>query len=390
MKEAIHIKNIGPIVDFRIDDIKPFIAIIGPSASGKSTFMKILSLMRYIFKMTNIRSYLRHANITKSPFRLHFNSLLHDGLASMFSPQSEIQYTVTINGNSYSISYKDKKLSSLPLVGKDDLSFFKEVFISETRSSIPTWSAQISKARGAQLSYYFHETFKDFDQATNNVKEQNLDFINMKLQVHRSGSSPKKFLILVEDQKNKPIELRHASSGIQTATPLLAMVRYFSKDFSFRDAFQRSALNYLYDKDLISKFSPNVELSEIRKVAHLHIEEPELSLDPEAQRSLVNAIVKEAFHSKANDRDVQLMIATHSPYIINHLNVLLRADYYEDAKRKYPYLSQNKVQAYRIDDGRLFSLLSTDNASGQYVIDTYDMAETIDDIMNEYESMDQL
>ena len=52
-------------------------------------------------------------------------------------------------------------------------------------------------------------------------------------------------------------------------------------------------------------------------------------MDPEAQRGLINNIVSEAFHKNDVDRKLGLMIATHSPYIVNHLNVLLRASYFE-------------------------------------------------------------
>ena len=82
-----------------------------------------------------------------------------------------------------------------------------------------------------------------------------------------------------------PVELRFASSGIQTSAPLVSIVRYFAKEFSFKDAFQRSVLNYLFKQDLLSKFTPEISQNELEKYIHIHIEEAELSLDPEAQRN---------------------------------------------------------------------------------------------------------
>ena len=58
MKESITVRNFGPLKDVRIEDIKPLTVFIGESASGKSTLMKVIVLMRYIYKMVNIRSYL--------------------------------------------------------------------------------------------------------------------------------------------------------------------------------------------------------------------------------------------------------------------------------------------------------------------------------------------
>ena len=86
MKESIIIKNFGPLKEVEIDDIKPLTVFIGKSAGGKSIIMKVLVLMRYIYKMINIRSYLKNAKITRSPFKLRFNSLLHDGLKRMIQP----------------------------------------------------------------------------------------------------------------------------------------------------------------------------------------------------------------------------------------------------------------------------------------------------------------
>ena len=94
MKESIIIKNLGPLKEVEIRDIKPLTVFIGKSASGKSTIMKIIVLMRYIYKMINIRSYLKNAKITRSPFKLRFNSLLQDGLESMITVETEIYYTV--------------------------------------------------------------------------------------------------------------------------------------------------------------------------------------------------------------------------------------------------------------------------------------------------------
>lgn len=48
----------------------PFTILIGESASGKSTILKVVALFRYIYKMLNIRFYLKNANIDKSPFRI--------------------------------------------------------------------------------------------------------------------------------------------------------------------------------------------------------------------------------------------------------------------------------------------------------------------------------
>ena len=48
MKEYITIRNFGPLKDIEALEIKPFTFLIGESASGKSTLMKIIGMMRYV------------------------------------------------------------------------------------------------------------------------------------------------------------------------------------------------------------------------------------------------------------------------------------------------------------------------------------------------------
>ena len=239
MKESIIIKNLGPLKEVEISDIKPLTVFIGKSASGKSTIMKIVVLMRYIYKMVNIRSYLKNAKITRSPFKLRFNSLLQDGLESMITADTEIYYTVEINGNQYTLSYTNKTLQSDINIPNNDLVFFKESYVSETRSVIPTWASKVGTFKGASLGFFFHETFNDFNDATDVIKEQQLDYLNLKMKVQKSGNKPKQFMIESLQEGTKPVELKYASSGIQTSAPLVTIVRYFTKEFSFKDAFKR-------------------------------------------------------------------------------------------------------------------------------------------------------
>ena len=114
MKESIIIRDLGPIKSIEIDAIRPLTVIIGESASGKSTLMKVIALMRYIYKMLNIRAYLKNANISRSPFRLRFERLINDnGLSSMFSATTYIKYAVSFGEDKYEITYSNKKLNTI-------------------------------------------------------------------------------------------------------------------------------------------------------------------------------------------------------------------------------------------------------------------------------------
>ncbi len=389
MKESIIIKNFGPLKEVEIDDIKPLTVSIGKSAGGKSIIMKVIVLMRYIYKMVNIRSYLKNAKITRSPFKLRFNSLLHDGLKGMITAQTEIYYTVEINGNKYTLKYTNRGLQSDINIPDKDLIFFKEAYVSGMRSLIPIWASKAVSVKGENLGFFFHETFNDFNDATDVIKEQKLEYLNLKMKVRKSGNRPKLFTIESLQNDAVPIELRYASSGIQTSAPLVAIVHYFAQEFSFKDAFQRSVLNYLYKQDLLTKFTLGINRNKLGKYVHIHIEEVELSLAPEDQRAFMSNLVEEVFHKNKKDRKLGLMVSTHSPYIVNHLNVLLRAGYFEKARENYPFLEKDDIAVYRVNEGKIISLMATDNDTGEYVINALDMSDTMERIFEEYESMEE-
>lgn len=389
MKESIIIKNFGPLKEVEIDDIKPLTVFIGKSAGGKSIIMKVIVLMRYIYKMVNIRSYLKNAKITRSPFKLRFNSLLHDGLKGMITAQTEIYYTVEINGNKYTLKYTNRGLQSDINIPDKDLIFFKEAYVSGMRSLIPIWASKAVSVKGENLGFFFHETFNDFNDATDVIKEQKLEYLNLKMKVRKSGNRPKLFTIESLQNDAVPIELRYASSGIQTSAPLVAIVHYFAQEFSFKDAFQRSVLNYLYKQDLLTKFTLGINRNKLGKYVHIHIEEVELSLAPEDQRAFMSNLVEEVFHKNKKDRKLGLMVSTHSPYIVNHLNVLLRAGYFEKARENYPFLEKDDITVYRVNEGKIISLMATDNDTGEYVINALDMSDTMERIFEEYESMEE-
>ena len=389
MKESIIIKNFGPLKEVEIDDIKPLTVFIGKSAGGKSIIMKVIVLMRYIYKMVNIRSYLKNAKITRSPFKLRFNSLLHDGLKGMITAQTEIYYTVEINGNKYTLKYTNRGLQSDINIPDKDLIFFKEAYVSGMRSLIPIWASKAVSVKGENLGFFFHETFNDFNDATDVIKEQKLEYLNLKMKVRKSGNRTKLFTIESLQNDAVPIELRYASSGIQTSAPLVAIVHYFAQEFSFKDAFQRSVLNYLYKQDLLTKFTLGINRNKLGKYVHIHIEEVELSLAPEDQRAFMSNLVEEVFHKNKKDRKLGLMVSTHSPYIVNHLNVLLRAGYFEKARENYPFLEKDDIAVYRVNEGKIISLMATDNDTGEYVINALDMSDTMERIFEEYESMEE-
>lgn len=387
IKEFLCVKNVGALKNVERFELKPLTVLIGSSASGKSTLMKIIALMRYIYKRVNIKAYLKNSNIDGAIFYIRFQDLLKDGMKSIIDNHSEIEYTVVVNEHKYVLSYKNGKLETPQSIPNEDLVFLKDAWVSEMRSVIPVWASRGALVKGSSFGFYFDETFSDFDEATDTVKNIDLDYLDMKLEVIRGGNNQKKFMVSPKSNAYPAFELKFASSGTQTTAPLVTLMKYFASEFSFKEAMRRSIIMMLFEKDLTEKYHPGIELANLPKYVFMHAEEPELSLDPRSQRRLVNTITKYAFHEKDINREMGLVLATHSPYIINHLNVLLRASYTEKGRKLLPFVMPENVSAYKVSNGSLINLMATDEESNQEVINTLDLSEIMEDIYNDYDAL---
>jgi predicted ATPase len=385
MNESIHIRNLGPLKDIYIENIKPFTVLIGESGSGKSTLMKAIALLRWIYKMHNIRSYLKHSKISKSPFRFRMDTYLKNcGFEQFLKNNPQIIYTIKYpSGNSYQIMYADNKLSGTgnnELINEEDIYFNKISFISETRNIIPLWADKGATFTGGYLGFYFHEVYRDFDLASETLKELELKFLNLRFAVKKTNSG-KKYTIQSSTKENFEIDFKNSSSGTQTSVPISLISKYYSSKFNFEDAFNRSVLNYLSNTDNLTDFKAIKNLSEINKKIFIHIEEPELSLYPDAQCQLINDLVNKCFIT--NDNAIELFLSTHSPYIINHLNLLIKAfdknKIIDGAKINYDNLA-----VYKVANGKLENLI----VENERLINTNTLSETINNIYDQYSALD--
>jgi predicted ATPase len=158
------------------------------------------------------------------------------------------------------------------------------------------------------------------------------------------------------------------------------VAKYFAQDYSFKEAFTRSVLSYLNDMDRLTKFKPATEPNELTRCVYMHIEEPELSLFPNAQCRMVDELVYAASHA-SSDRSMNMIIATHSPYILNYLNVILLQKNESRAR-----VDHSLMAVYRIYDGTTQNLM-VQNEKGDYLVDSFDLAEEMSNIYNEYQTL---
>ena len=118
----------------------------------------------------------------------------------------------------------------------------------------------------------------------------------------------------------------------------------------------------------------------MHKQVHIHVEEPELSLFPDAQCKLIDAIVRETFRKKEDKRELGVMLATHSPYIVNYLNLLMRRSE-NNAPSISIRLDSRLVEVYEVLDGCAVPLKSLDERP---IIDTRLLSDPIANIYAEF------
>lgn len=380
MKESIHIKNLGPIQDIFIDDIKSITVLIGESGSGKSTLMKAIALFRWIYKMHNIRSYLKRSKVSKSPFRYRMDTYFKNcGFEQYLKYNPEIIYRVEFpNENKYTLKFKNNKLtgtSDKDLIQLTDLQYSKLSFISETRNVIPLWADKGASLSGGYLGFYFHEVYNDFVLAAENLKELDVSYLDLKLSV-KKVQSEKKYLIQGKTNKYE-IDFKNSSSGTQNAIPVSLIAEHFSSHFDFEEAFNLTILKFLTQADSITDFKPVKNLGEIQKKLYIHLEEPELSLYPDAQCELISDLISKCFIKNTNEID--LIFSTHSPYIINFLNLLIKANDTDKliGGAKIPF---KDLAVYQIEDGKIENLI----VQNQRIVNTNPLSDTINRIYDQY------
>jgi hypothetical protein len=321
---------------------------------------------------------LKHANITVSPFKFDFKEYLkNDGFEEMayLHVDTEIIYR---RGNN-EISYKGG-LNTAIVVPENELSLDKMSFIADKRNIIPDLLANNAKAN----SYFVNETYEDFRIAFPFIKELFMDYLGVKYSRKKVGAATKHYIESIdENKKYPPIKLENASSGMQTVTPLSVIVEYFAKYYDFSKFGDKIIFKYLYESDDLKKFNAGLNIGEIKhKNIHFHIEEPELSLYPESQRSLINFIVNRCFVDKRDDYNMTVMLATHSPYIINHLNLLLKANDKNKIVKK-AQLAYENLSVYLIENGIINDL----KMQNERLINTNPLSDTINNIYDEYNQM---
>lgn len=374
MNEYIRIQNFGPIVDIELDNIVPLTILIGESGSGKSTIMKVLSMFRWIYKRVVLRSYVRQAKIKKTGIGIQMKTLLK---TSQLNEYIKSETVIIYRRGDYTISYANGKLNAQADIQAENLSLEKICYISDKRSMIPDFLE--NKIDKKNANYYLQDTLDNFLLAADAIRQLPIDYLNVELKIEK-GAKGDKYMIKGTDGKPCSILLRNSSSGTQTVTPLSLIIEYYAKKFDPQKSMNSSLFSYLQDNDKLDVFNTAKNIGEIKsKNIHLFIEEPELSLYPDSQSRLVDFLINRCF-MYLHPYKMTLMMATHSPYIVNYLNVLIR----RSEEKGLSFIDSKDVNVYEIYDGYAGQLKTLNDRP---IIDTRSMSDPITEMYTEFNSL---
>ncbi|MBK7137692.1 MAG: ATP-binding protein [Bacteroidetes bacterium] len=170
----------------------------------------------------------------------------------------------------------------------------------------------------------------NYEQARNEIKEYKIKFL-------KANYSYKNGKEILEINKQETL-IAEAASGFQTLIPMLLVCEFFLKD--------KLSQTYI-------------------------IEEPELNLFPTAQKDLIYHLINiiNNSYSKEQNTSHDLVMTTHSPYILASLNnLLLAGKIKEEQPIKFTkakkivngdyYISKNDLNVYALKNGKAKSIIS--------------------------------
>lgn len=384
------IENIGPIThtEFDLNRVNVF---IGPQSVGKSTIAKIVSFCLWLEKYTIRQQHVDNVDLAFMEDKL----ILFHKMKSYFRRESHIKYL----GTAINLEYFHPRS---PIVEKKDgfttANVGKVAYVPAERSLVSMVNVNSYKLEDDYVRDFVFEWLSIHSKYSRNEAVQ-IPGTN----VHYYYDSEKGDT--VELDNNKTINLTESSSGLQSLIPLYTYCLYVSNwiynhnaDMSYEDTdkilegVSRKTFDLLKiggDTSQIfqgDKYEDNADvmLSIIKQhLAHnkdvsatkvydvlariadtirtphftqLIIEEPELNLFPQTQVELLYSILR----LMQNDRKDNLVITTHSPYMLYALNNCILANIVKDKMPKSKsdkigcsdiVLNPTDVSVYELEDG---------------------------------------
>jgi predicted ATPase len=369
MNERLIVKNFLCLKDVDIE-VKDFLVLIGPQATGKSLCAKLLYFFRSIF--VEIAIYVMKNTVVE---KHDFKQILLDRF-ELFFPKSHwsnqvlyIEYRYNTNKCFIMEKKESQELNidvqqALALV--EDVKEILQIFIPAGRSFFSLLQKNIFKF--LRTSNNIDPFLLEFGIFYEDIKQLKHGFIpamvNKIIQSILKGVfMPDENILLLTEGNKIPLEL--LSSGQQEALPLMLVLSWIS---SSKNRQNTNGNHYSYN---------------------IYIEEPEAHLFPDAQEAMSRLI---SFLQHNTEWQTTFFITTHSPYMLAAFNNLIKAG---NIVKQNPALKEavckaipesmhidiDRFAAYTLEDGSAVSII--DNETNLINADAIDsVSESIMEIFN--------
>ena len=374
---TITIRNIGPIKEVKEIYLNKINVFMGLQSSGKSTIAKIISFCIWVEKDVATSQSLSEYQENKTYFRERLESF--HKIKGYFNSNSYIHYRSEV----IDIVWKNDECS-ISWIDKYAYKRSKIAYIPSERNMVILPEARKSEFGNTNIRSFLFDWFEARKKYSN---ENNLSVLNLGVNYYYVEGSEEDHIRGNNNDAEYDILLSNASSGLQSITPLIAMIEYLTKwiydedTISFEQDERKQRVNRIlavekvlkpyYDKDdlpigdiqeLVKSFNEKLHEKEEKAVEYFNdyktisnslfktmnsqfiIEEPEQNLFPETQRDLVYYFLQKCLNKEGN----RLTLTTHSPYVLYALNNCMMAGLVSD-KMEANELSKLKCNQSKIN-----------------------------------------
>jgi len=410
----IKISNVGPIkkANLTLNRINVF---MGPQSSGKSTIAKIISHCTWVEKdVATSQSLDKYSNVKH--FKDHLEK--YHKMNKYFKSDSYIFYKSDVvemeyNEEKFSIKWNDRYAYERSKIS----------YIPSERNMITL--PEVKKVEFGDTN--IRSFLFDWSDARKNYIKNELSLLNLGVNYSYNEKDDKDCIVKHQNGNSYNISLADASSGLQSITPLLAMIDYLTfgvynqekpislewsdikeqvtsvlfEELVYKKYFEN---NFNGSKEQLNKMKEKIRLRDderfneladesariIEKIfftihnSQFIIEEPEQNLFPETQRDLIYYLLEKCFDK---EREHCLTITTHSPYILCALNNCMIGGLVKDKMDKTSLekikcikslIDPKSVSIYEIHNGELKNIQQNDGLIAENYFDS-NMKELMDD-----------
>ena len=388
----ITIKNIGPIKDVDID-LKKINVFMGAQSSGKSTIAKIICHCQWVEKKC-FPAFGKEAMLLQNGSEFYDKMIAYHRMDGYFDNDSQFMY----KGDYVTISYiHNGKKVSIEENNQSKYRYPKIVYIPSERNlvaAIPNLS-KYNETNDAIL-YFMYDWFS----ARENLREMSLKSV-LQTDIKYSYRNDRDYIV----DGGKEILISNASSGVQSLTPLMMVLKNsiefgYGKDkpHSYEQMIvKEEALQLLQYIGRAKRTNPDNFFSIMKRLAisipnndiesvisqyekyaqlidsvfdyhltNIFLEEPEQNLFPDTQIRFVYWLMKLL---KKGNFGHRLTLTTHSPYILFSLNNCMMgglvknnipAKDRESFDSSQAWINPKYVSIYEITDGTLRTIQDED------------------------------